>query len=77
MSFINSLYFLFLTYNLCLAEIRRRRTLFLMELAPVYKKTLLLHYYYEQNWVYRIYNMTITWLLLIRIYLYNNNAPRT
>ena len=42
MSFINSLYFLFLTYNLCLAEIRRRRTLFLMELAPVYKR----HFYY-------------------------------
>ena len=34
-------------------------------------------YYYEHNWVYRRYNMTITWLLLIRIYLYNNNAPCT
>ena len=27
MSFINSMYLLFLTYNLCLAAIRRRRTL--------------------------------------------------
>ena len=42
MSFINSQYFLFLTYNLCLAEIRPRRTLFLMEIAPAYKR----HYYY-------------------------------
>ena len=46
MSFINSLYFLSLTYNLCLAEIKRRRTLFLMELAPVYKRHYYYYYYY-------------------------------
>ena len=47
MSFINSLYFLFLTYNLCLDEIRRRRTLFLMELLPVCTRHYYYYYYYD------------------------------
>ena len=54
MSFINSLYFLFLTDNLCLADIRRRRTLFLVELTPVHKRLYYYYYYY-----YTIYCMLI------------------